>query len=60
MAKWLFNENPCLKRKTSDYGEYYHKYMDITVLQVVISGEYFFCEAVNANEFEDNKQETKQ
>ena len=55
MADWIFNENPCLKRKTNDYGDYYQKYMDVIVLQVVISGEYFFCEVVNINEFEDNK-----
>ncbi len=36
MEDWLFDDNPCLKRKKSGY---YEKYADVTVLQIMVFGD---------------------
>lgn len=53
-SDWVFGENPCLMRKNR--YDVYEKYMDIIVLQVVITGDYFTCEVIDVKEFEDDEQ----
>lgn len=49
MSDWIFDEEPCLKRRNSlgDYDEY----MDVIVLQVMCYGDNeFLCELLDAKE----------
>ena len=55
MAQWIFNNNPCLKRKYSSCRNY-EPYMNIVVLQVLYLGnEEIICELVDKEKLENNK-----
>ena len=47
MTQWIFNSNPCLKKKYSSCGNY-ELYMNIVVLQVLYLGnDEIICELVD-------------
>lgn len=53
MAEWIFNSDPCLKKKRY---EDYEPYMKIVVLQVLyLDNNELLCELVNKKDFENNK-----
>ena len=55
MAEWIFNSNPCLKKKFTSYGDY-ESYMYVIVLQVLyLANDELLCELVDKKEFENNK-----
>ena len=55
MAQWVFDSNPCLKRKYSSCGSY-EPYMSIVVLQVLYLGnDEIICELIDKEKLENNK-----
>ena len=55
MAQWVFDSNPCLKKKYSSCGKY-EPYMNVVVLQVLYLGnEEIICELVDKKKLENNK-----
>ena len=55
MAQWVFNSNPCLKKKYSSC-ESYEPYMSIVVLQVLYLGnDEIICELIDKEKLENNK-----
>ena len=55
MAQWVFNSNPCLKKKYSSCGSY-ESYMNIVVLQVLYLGnDEIICELIDKEKLENNK-----
>lgn len=50
-AKWLFSEEPCLKRE--DKWKHWETYMNVVVLQVMAFGDnQFLCELINIEDLE--------
>ena len=55
MAEWIFDTNPCLKKKYSSCGSY-EPYMNVVVLQVLYLGnEEIICELVDKEKLINNK-----
>ena len=53
MADWVFDSNPCLKRKRY---EDYEPYMSVVVLQVLyLANDEILCELVDKEKLENNK-----
>lgn len=53
IAEWIFDSNPCLKKKRY---EDYEPYMKIVVLQILyLNNDKLLCELVDKKYFENNK-----